>query len=130
MQRETRIFSDLDLNFSKHPVKKDVTLKLNEHAISSSVRNIILTNFGERRFIPKFGSGVYSLLFEPLDDMTASNIKDEILNALQNFERRIQIDLINVEPNFQNNGFDVTIRFFLLNIATPFSIGLFLQRLR
>jgi len=130
MERVARVFSDLDLKFSKHPVTKDVSLKINEHAIISAVRNIILTNHGERRFTPKFGSDVYSQLFEPLDDMTAMNIKEEIVTSLKNYESRIKLDFVNVVPNFDMDGFDVTIRFYLLNSIKPFTTVIFLQRLR
>lgn len=130
MQRVARVYSDLDLKFTKHPVTKDVTLKTNEHAIVGSVRNIIMTNFGERRFAPKFGSDVYSQLFEPLDDMTAMNIREEIITSLNNYEPRIKIDFVNVVPNFNLDGFDVTIRFYLLNSIKPITTVLYLQRLR
>lgn len=130
MERTSRVYSDLDLRFSKHPVTKDVTLKTNEYAIIGSVRNIVMTNFGERRFTPKFGSDVLSQLFEPLDDMTAMNIKEEITASLTNYEPRVKIDFVNVVPNFSNDGFDVTIRFYLLNSIKPITTALFLQRLR
>lgn len=130
MDRAARVYSDLDLKFSKHPVTKDVALKTNEYAIIGAVRNIIMTNMGERRFTPKFGSEVLSQLFEPLDDMTAMNIKQEILTCLSNYEPRIKIDYVNVVPNASLDGFDVTIRFFLLNSIKPLTAALFLQRLR
>jgi len=130
MERTARVYSDLDLKFSKHPVTKDVTIKTNEYAIAASVRNIIMTNFGERRFSPKFGSDVFSQLFEPLDDMTAINIKEEIMTSLTNYEPRVKIDFVNVVPNFSLDGFDVTIKFFLLNSIKPITTALFLQRLR
>jgi len=130
MDRNSRVYSDLDMKFSKHPVTKDVSLKINEYAIISSVRNIVMTNFGERKFTPKFGSDVLSQLFEPLDDMTAMNIKEEILTSLTNFEPRVKIDFVNVVPNFEQDGFNVTIRFYLLNSIRPITASLFLQRLR
>lgn len=130
MDRAARVYSDLDLNFSKHPVTKDVSLKTNEYAIAGSVRNIVMTNFGERRFSPKFGSDVFSQLFEPLDDMTAMNIKEEIIASLTNYEPRVKIDFVNVVPNIEENGFNVTIRFYLLNSIKPITTALFLQRLR
>lgn len=130
MERTSRVYSDLDIKFSKHPVTKDVAIKTDEYAIISAVRNIIMTNFGERRFTPKFGSDVLSQLFEPLDDMTAMNIKEEIITSLTNYEPRVKIDYVNVVPNFSLDGFNVTIRFYLLNSIKPITTALFLQRLR
>jgi phage baseplate assembly protein W len=130
MARTARVYSDLDLNFTKHPVTKDVALKTNEYAVIGAVRNIVMTNFGERRFTPKFGGDVLSQLFEPLDDMTALNIKQEIMTCISNYEPRVKLDVVDVVPNFSADGFDVTIRFYLLNSIRPITTALFLQRLR
>jgi len=130
MSRVARVFSDLDLKFSKHPITKDASLKLNENAVIAAVRNIVLTNFGERRFTPNFGSNLLSLLFEPLDDITAFNMRKEISTSITNFEPRVKLDFVNVVPNFNRDGFDVTIRFYLLNSIRPVTTNLFLQRLR
>jgi phage baseplate assembly protein W len=111
-------------------VTGDVALKLNENAIIASVKNIVLTNKGERRFTPLFGSDVFSQLFEPLDDMTAMNIREEILTSITNFEPRVKVDYVSVSPNFDADGFDVTIRFYLLNSIRPVTTAIFLQRLR
>lgn len=130
MSRAPRVYSDLDLKFSKHPITKDVSLKINEYAIISAVKNIVLTNFGERRFTPNFGSSISSMLFEPLDDLTAFNINKEITNCISNYESRVKLDFVNVVPDYDRDGFDVTIRFYLLNSIRPITTNLFLQRLR
>lgn len=130
MSRISRVYSDLDLNFSKHPITKDVTVKINEYAVIAAVKNIILTNFGERRFTPDFGSNILAMLFEPLDDMTALNIKKEVMTSIKNYEPRVKLDYVNVVPNFSRDGFDVTVRFYLLNSIKPISTNIFLQRLR
>lgn len=130
MARTARVYSDLDLNFTKHPVTKDVALKTNEYAVIGAVRNIVMTNFGERRFTPRFGGDVLSQLFEPLDQMTALNIEQEIISCISNYEPRVKLDKVSVTPNFTNDGFDVVVRFFLLNSIKPITTALFLQRLR
>jgi len=50
---ENRTFKDLDLNFTAHPVKKDITKTLNEYAIVNSVKNLVLTNFTKDHFNQK-----------------------------------------------------------------------------
>ena len=47
-----RTFRDLDLNFTIHPVKKDINTFKDEFAIINSVKNLILTNYYERLFQP------------------------------------------------------------------------------
>jgi predicted component of type VI protein secretion system len=62
--------------------------------------------------------------------MTALNIKQEIITCISNYEPRVKLDVVDVVPNFSSDGFDVTIRFYLLNSIRPITTALFLQRLR
>jgi phage baseplate assembly protein W len=80
--------------------------------------------------MPNFGCDIYSQLFEPLDNMTAMNIKQEITTSINNYEPRVKLDFVNVTANESLDGFDVSIRFFLLNSIKPITTALFLQRLR
>ena len=59
----TREWSDLDLDFTKHPVTKDIVRKTNVEAVKRSVRNLILTNRYERPFHPEIDGGVTRHLF-------------------------------------------------------------------
>ena len=44
-------FVDLDLDFTRNPITNDVSLKFNEEAVKRSIRNIVLTNSGEKPYI-------------------------------------------------------------------------------
>ena len=44
MARNTRIFSDIDLNFTAHPVTKDITRRYDESAVKTALKNLILTS--------------------------------------------------------------------------------------
>jgi phage baseplate assembly protein W len=127
---ETRIYSDLDLNFTKHPVTKDVARKTKENAVIASVKNILYTNYNERPFNPRFGSNIRGLLFEPVDSITATNLDKEIRVSLLNYEPRIKIDALQCNPNYDQNGYDVYLRFYILNSIRPITINVFLDRLR
>jgi phage baseplate assembly protein W len=127
---ETRIYSDLDLNFTKHPITKDVARKTKENAIIASVKNILYTNYNERPFNPSFGSNIKSILFEPVDNITAIDLDTEIRLALTNYEPRIKIDALQCNPDYDNNGYQIYLRFFLLNSIKPITISVFLERLR
>ena len=69
-------FSDLDLNFTIHPVKKDINRYTNETAVINSIKNLILTNHYERLFQPNIGSNVRRLLFENMDTITATTLEN------------------------------------------------------
>lgn len=129
-KNNVRDYKDLDLNFTIHPIRKDVNKLIGERAIINSVKNLLLTNHYERPFQPQLGSNIRHLLFEPLDPITASSIKVEIETTLKNFEPRIAIEGINVKADYDNNGFSVDLIFRPLNLTTPIQITFFLERVR
>ena len=72
-------FSDFLNNMDVHPVNKSLGRVINEEAVKQSLKNLILTNSGERLFQPTIGSDVYKSLFEPNDIITAENITYHII---------------------------------------------------
>jgi phage baseplate assembly protein W len=123
-------FSDLDLNFTIHPVKKDINRYTNETAVMNSIKNLILTNHYERPFQPNIGSNVRRLLFENMDTITATTLEKEIEQTIKNYEPRANISRLNVSPDYDNNGFKVYMEFFVVNRTTPITINFFLERIR
>ena len=123
-------YSDLDLNFVIHPVKKDINILTSEMAVINSIKNLILTNHYERPFQPQIGSNVRRMLFENMDNITATTIENEIRQTIANFEPRASVSKIFVVADYENNGFKVTLNFFVINRTTPITINFFLERLR
>ena len=123
-------YSDLDLNFVIHPVKKDINILTSEMAVINSIKNLILTNHYERPFQPQIGSNVRRMLFENMDNNTAITIENEIKQTIANFEPRASVSKIFVVADDANNGFKVTLNFFVINRTTPITINFFLERLR
>ena len=125
-----RQYKDLDLHFTAHPVKKDVVKHVNEMAVINSVKNLILTNHYERPFQPDVGSNIQRLLFENMDNITASSIQREIAQTINNYEPRIVVQSIQVSPDFDNNSYNIGMQFYIVNRTEPISIQFFLQRTR
>ena len=125
-----RDFSDLDLNFTIHPVKKDINKNLGALAVINSIKNLILTNNYERPFQPEIGSNVRRLLFENLDTLTASTIETEINRMIENYEPRVSIIKTIVQADFDKNGFKVYMEFYIVNLSAPVTINFFLERIR
>jgi phage baseplate assembly protein W len=123
-------FSDLDLNFIMHPVKKDINRHTNETAVVNSIKNLILTNHYEKPFQPDVGSNVRRMLFENMDTITATTLQNEIAQTIKNYEPRVNISKIEVAPDFENNGFKVYMEFFVVNVTNPITINFFLERIR
>jgi phage baseplate assembly protein W len=125
-----RQYSDLDLNFTIHPVKKDINRNVGDMAVINSIKNLVLTNHYERLFQPDIGSNVRRLLFENMDNITASSIENEIKQTVTNYEPRVNITRINAVADFDKNGFRVEMEFFVINKTNPITINFFLERIR
>jgi len=130
MARNTRTFKDIDLNFTAHPVTGDVARKYDEAAIKQSVRNLILTQNYERPFHSEIGSQVRSLLFEPAGPMTSAILKRSIEDTIINFEPRVKLISVQITDNIENNTYNISIVFRIVNTETPIAIDLFLKRTR
>jgi|SRR5687768_13160871 len=128
--RNVRTYSDIDLRFIAHPVTGDVTTLTNEEAIKSSVRNLVLTNFYERKFHPEIGSQINSLLFEPYSMMLDVLMKTAISETIVNFEPRIKLVDVVVNSIPDNNSIYVSIEFVILNTTRPIVLNLELERTR
>ena len=118
-QRVSKRFKDLSMSFKFNPLSGDLIALKNENAIARAVRNIVLTSPGEKLFDPDFGSSVSEILFENVDDITAVSIQDEIRNCLNNYEPRVDLVNVDVNPNFDENQFDVKITYKIVGIDIP-----------
>ena len=93
VQRISKSFKDISMSFQVNPLTEDLIAIKNQTAIARSLRNLVLTAPGERFFNNNLGSRVNELLFENMDDITASSIKSEIENTIKNI---IEITITNI----------------------------------
>lgn len=125
-----RNFRDLDLNFTAHPVRKDINIFKNEYAVINAVKNLILTNHYERPFQPELGSNIRRLLFENVDSVMAAQIEREIEETIINFEPRVQVSKVTASAAPDENRYNVELEFFIINSPDPITINFFLERIR
>ena len=104
------------MSFQVNPLTDDLIAIKNQTAISRSIRNLVLTTPGERFFNNDVGSRVNDLLFESIDDITASSIKSEIENTIQNYEPRVRLSSTKVSANADSYEFDVIINYEIVGI--------------
>lgn len=130
MARNTRTFSDLDLNFIANPNTGDITKKFDVNAIKQSVKNLVMTNHYERLFHPEIGSQITSLLFEPFSPLLQNMLERAIVNTITNFEPRVVLLQVNVSLNPDNYTAFVEIVFRIVNTQEPITVDLMLQRTR
>ena len=130
LSTHTRGWSDLDLDFTAHPVTKDIVRKTNVEAVKRAVRNLIRTNMYEKPFHPEIDGGVTRHLFSLSTPETKHDIKLAVENCLNNFEPRVVVNDVRVTGDLDANGFNVSIFFTVINSPQPIEVALFLERIR
>lgn len=131
VERVSKGFKDISFSFQSNPLNNDILVTKNETAIARSVRNLILTGPGERFFNPYLGSSVNKSLFENMDFGTAATIKDEITLTINNYEPRVDLIDVDVNPNYDQNEYNVTIKYYIVGIdVLPQQLSFALQPTR
>jgi len=116
VQRISQSFRDISASFKVNPITDDLIVVTNANAIARSIRNLIMTVPGERPFNPTLGSNVSRLLFDPMDQMTSMNIRSEIEHTIRKFEPRVELLEVIVNPNYDENEYDIIIKFKIIGI--------------
>ena len=124
----SRGFKDFAISFKSNPNTKDFSAVKNENAIKQSVRNLILTQFGERPYQYDIGSRVSALLFEPYDVFLAEDLRDEIFNTITRLEPRVEVNNVVVKPTEDENTLDVGIAYTIVGQQVTQTVEFILER--
>lgn len=119
LENISRYFKDVSLSFKSHPITNDILTLTNVTSINRSLRNLVLTLNGERPFNSLLGTQLSASLFEILDTRITSSIESEIKNVISNFEPRIEINTINVTPDFDQDLYDVLVDYNVIGATIP-----------
>ncbi len=130
LSSQNRQYKDLSLTFSRNPVTSDVVAVTGVDAVKRAIKNLLLTQAGEVPFFPDFGSRLQRTLFEPIDPMTTARIDSEIRATLGAYEPRCGILQLFINPTPDESAYQINLVLQLINLVTPVTLTLFLQRLR
>jgi len=131
ISRNVRQYRDLDLFFGRKPVSGDVNILTDITNIKRAVRNLVLTNIYEKPFHPEIGSGVRDLLFENMTPLTSIILSKKVEEVIENFEPRVRLMSVSARPDLDQNSYEMTIEFFIINAPTELvTVDVFLERLR
>lgn len=130
IDRSSELYSDFLTDLNPHPEMKDVVRFTNENAVKRSIRNLILTNRYERPFQPRIGSDINKILFEPMNTVTASILKQYIQETIENYEPRCKLIDVLVAGYEERNVYVVSIIFATINKEEPTTLQLSLYRVR
>ena len=127
--------SDFDIDFSKNEFTSDVSMKREANSIRQSIRNLILTRKGERKFDRNFGVGVHDLLFENNDVLFLSILSRDIEEHMDAYEPRAFFDSIELnEDEIDSNTLSFTLHYFIVSLTEenpqPDSLSISLQKIR
>ncbi len=95
------IFSDIPFFFSKNTFTSDVNLKKDGNCIRQSIKHIVLSRFGEKPFDFNFGSSIYDLLFDNIDnnDVRVTVYKIQLQSVINTYEPRALVKEVNFSLN-------------------------------
>lgn len=123
-------YADFMTDLDPHPDKKDLLRLTNEDAVTTSIKNLLMTFRFERLNKPLIGSGLRKLLFEPMGELTEAAIRDAILNTIENYEPRADVRNLVVSGDLDNNLYNIQLTFSIINRPDPVTIQFLLHRVR
>lgn len=126
----TGLYSDFLTNLNAHPDSKQLISIKEEAAVTRSIKNLLLTNKYERLFQPTIGSNLSHFLFEDISSFTEDSIKTQIIQTIENYEPRAKLIDVVVTGYPDQNGYVVTIVYYLTTITNAITINIPLIRVR
>jgi len=124
-----RLYKDIDLTFAKRP-DDDVYKKTDAAAVKQAVKNILMTNYAEKPFVPQFGANLNNFLFNLDTEFDDDLLEEAIAQAIDDYEPRARVLNVDVKTRPDYNSVDVTVTFQVVSTSDTLSINLNLTRLR
>lgn len=130
LTKKREIYSDFGKDLLLNPVNSDVSRKVNEEAVKESIKNLILTDRGERLFQPEVGCDIRSMLFENFTQETVDTMRNMIFETIETYEPRCDLLGVDVTGRIDSNEIRVIITFALINNEEPTTLEVVLNRIR
>jgi len=123
-------YSDFTNDLTVHPITQQLVVLKNADSVKQSLRNLILTNLGEKPFNPLFGSNINKSLFELFDPFFVEDVKRYVTLAVQQYEPRVNLISVDVSQDRTETAVTINIVFSLINTTQPLSISIYVKRVR
>ena len=120
---------DIDLTFAKK-TSGDIYKKENAAAVKQAIKNLLLTNFSEKPFQPKFGGNLNSFLFALNTDIDDDDLREQIMQSIEIFEPRARV--LNITSNLKDDSHEikVTVTFQVISTSETLTTDVNITRLR
>lgn len=124
------VYSDFFTDLDKHPIRSTVLRKTNVDAVKQSLRNLMLTDRGERLFQPNLGGNIRAMLFENITAQTFLTMQEHIKDVIEAHEPRADVIDVVIAQTSQEHEVQITIIFRVVNVQEPVTLELLLERVR
>jgi phage baseplate assembly protein W len=128
--RSQEFFSDFKKNLEQVPGRADISRVINENAVKESIKNLVMTDRGERLMQPNIGCDIRGSLFENIDPNTILILEQNIKSTLRTYEPRCIVKEVQVLANIDTNDLKVKVVFSVINTTTLSSVTIDLNRVR
>ena len=129
-RRKVETYADFHKDLTLSPVNFDLSRKIDEDSIKESIRNIVMTNRGERLFQPNLGCDIRGMLFENFTPDMVVTAKEMISNAIKSFEPRAELIGVDIITSIDTNNLDVIIVYSIINRQEPLTLVITLDKVR
>lgn len=128
--KKVTIYSDFKKDLEVSPLSQDLTLNKDEDAVKESIKNLILTDRGERLMQPNIGGNIYAMLFETLTPSVLKLIEENVRSTITLYEPRAELQDVTVTSNIDDNAVNIRITFYIKNVEQPIDLDVYLERTR
>tara|TARA_Y100000389_G_scaffold201190_1_gene243257 strand:+ start:2065 stop:2505 length:441 start_codon:yes stop_codon:yes gene_type:complete len=122
-------YVDIDLSFIAKS-SGEIYKKNESAAVKQAVKNLILTNYNEKPFRPRFGGNTRDLLFDLADEFTESDAISRIKFAIQSYEPRAEVVDVVAKSIPERNQLGISVTFKVINTNEMVTLTITLARLR
>lgn len=130
LRKRRIVYTDFHKDMTVNPLSSDLALKTNEESIKEALKNLILTDRGERLFQPNLGSNIRASLFENATPAAIKILEERVREVINNFEPRVSLIDVIVFPLTDQNQVKITINFYIKSSELPLSTTVFIERAR
>jgi len=128
--KKINLYQDFKKNLEISPISSDITVWKDEDAVKESIKNLILTDKGERLMQPELGGDINALLFENITPAVLILIQNQVRTTIELYEPRAELIDVIATSNIDDNTVRVNIQFYITNVQQPIKLDVFLERTR
>jgi len=128
--KKQELYSDFFMNLDENPVSLDLARKTNEEAVKASIKNLLLTDKGERPYQPNLGCNIRQMLFDNVTPDSIITMREIIKETLESYEPRANIIGVDVTSSIDDNEVFITVVFKVINNSEPVTLVTSLTRVR